>query len=215
MEVTEEVAPTEQGDDVPAGVNPVVGETMSAVLRSMIADLSRKLDNLRQEAAIKERAAQETKNEIKEIEGQLRGLITGSEISSQDNVAVVAPVPVSAPAVPPPTPAAEPPIQAGSDQQGSSQGLGGIRWVEKGKCKFSCGSTTHSFATDCDVYPTLSDRRDRMRHLKLCFRCFQLRLEPNHDVKCVRVPCFYCTANKRISLTEHHVSVLCPYMFPQ
>ncbi|VDO67595.1 unnamed protein product [Heligmosomoides polygyrus] len=54
MEVTEEVTPAEQGDDVPAGVNRVVGETMSAVLRSMIADLSRKLDNSRQEAAIKE-----------------------------------------------------------------------------------------------------------------------------------------------------------------
>ncbi|VDP23777.1 unnamed protein product [Heligmosomoides polygyrus] len=56
-------------------VNPVVDETMTQVLRNLISDISTKLENLRQQAEQKEKAAKAARDEIKQIEDQLRNLI--------------------------------------------------------------------------------------------------------------------------------------------
>lgn len=83
--------------------------------------------------------------------------------------------------------------------------------IPRGACKFACGSNTHQYATDCDVYRTLSQRRTRMRVLRLCFKCFQQYVSQFHN--CQPVPCFFCKDRNRNPF--EHVSALCPYMFAQ
>ncbi|KAL6743778.1 hypothetical protein Aduo_016781 [Ancylostoma duodenale] len=114
---------------------------------------------------------------------------------------------------PPPTSAPTPSSSASSlpAQPLQPQSKGPV-YVERGKCKFACGSTTHQYATECDVYATLSDRRDRMHELHLCFRCFQQHLSPGAEADCKPLSCFYCGQNNREM--RGHVSALCPFMFP-
>ncbi|KAK6048875.1 hypothetical protein COOONC_13620 [Cooperia oncophora] len=188
---------------------------MTNVLRTLISDISGKLGKLREEAVKKERwfafrqssvkkkrrkgnlkAAQSARDEIKRIEDQLRELLGSPSVVQQGQQDILR---------------LEDKLASESTPLGPSSSY----TVEKGKCKFNCYSTTHQYATDCDVYATLSDRRDRMKALHLCFKCFQQCLEPDHDSKCVRVPCFYCSQKKRLGQVDAHLSVLCPYMFPQ
>ncbi|KAK6041230.1 hypothetical protein COOONC_21266 [Cooperia oncophora] len=166
MEFTEGVPPAVEETGTSSNVSKVVKETTAAALRAIIADLSQQLTRLRQEASSKEKIAQDAKKEIKEIEDQLRALLNESSTSTEETIRAPSVVTAGPSAV-----VAQTVKQSSVDQQQSGKELvgGAGRWIEKGKCKFACGSTTHQFASDCDVYPTLSDRRDRMRELKLCF----------------------------------------------
>ncbi|KAL6739114.1 hypothetical protein Aduo_012600 [Ancylostoma duodenale] len=114
---------------------------------------------------------------------------------------------------PPPTPAPTPSSSASSSHARPPQPQSkGPVYVERGKCKFACGSTTRHYGTECDVYATISDRRDRMYELHLCLRSFQQHLLLNAEADCKPVPCYYCSQDNREM--SNHVSALCPFLFP-
>ncbi|XGW11248.1 hypothetical protein V3C99_012614 [Haemonchus contortus] len=208
MEVNDDTLPDTRDSETPSAETPVVDETLSCPLPSLISNISCQLDKLRQEAMMKEKIADEARNAVKVVEDQLRTLLHGSTMSPGKSTSTMEAVPT----VEVSTSAVEPAEKTEDERTHFSMAN---RSVEKGKCKFACNSSTHQFATECDVFPTLSDRRDRMRQLKICFNCFQLRIEANHEAKCIRVVCYYCSIHRRLGQVEHHVSALCPYMFPQ
>ncbi|RCN29253.1 integrase core domain protein [Ancylostoma caninum] len=77
-------------------------------------------------------------------------------------------------------------------------------------CCVFCGA--EHWATNCDIYPTLTSRRRSLMHQNRCERC----LGPaNHMVTACqpRSNCFYCKQAKRcFEMIKHH-STFCPYQF--
>lgn len=191
------------------------------IVEKLVLELHDALENLHEEAHKKQVAANKAKNEIATVENQLRALLTMTDftgvlklnrVSSQPQPKGNAtPRSQSEPQEPsPPLNQSEP--QEPPSHRSQSEPQGPSHLIEKGKCKFSCGSRTHQYATQCDIYVTLSERSRRMDELCLCRRCFQQHVGTSkQNAECEQVPCFYCARNNRNALA--HVSALCPYMF--
>ncbi|PIO64232.1 hypothetical protein TELCIR_14147, partial [Teladorsagia circumcincta] len=114
------------------------------------------------------KAAREADDEIKDIEDQIRVLLDNPLLSLEETRSAE-----KRPALATSEPSiitAHPVVQSCLDQQHTAEEIvPGTNRVEKRKCKLTCGSTTHQYATECDIFSTLTDRRDRMRELKICF----------------------------------------------
>ncbi|VDO83970.1 unnamed protein product [Haemonchus placei] len=80
-EVNDDTSPDTRDSETPSDENPVVDETLSCPLPSLVTNISRQLDKLRQEAIIKEKITEEARNAVKVVEDQLRTLLHGSTIS--------------------------------------------------------------------------------------------------------------------------------------
>ncbi|CAJ0590328.1 unnamed protein product [Cylicocyclus nassatus] len=172
------------------------GEEVANPIQDLIDKLNEELEQLRKDAKEKEMAAKKARENINRIEQQLKSLLHEPRTQPTEN------------RVQEPTPQ---PQQRAAAQEQAMESQSKFQLVEKGKCKFACGSSTHTYATDCDVYATISDRRERMRQMHLCIRCFQQHM--SNERLCAIVPCFYCsTANREM---KNHISALCPFVFPK
>ncbi|VDL66180.1 unnamed protein product [Nippostrongylus brasiliensis] len=120
-------------------------ENTAAAVCNLVSDLSAQLETLRRIAEQKEAAARQAKADVIQVENQLRTLLLASPASGQASQSIPC--------------AHVMPITTESCPSTS----GTYSWAEGGRCKFRCSSTTHEFASDCDVYPTISYRTARMR----------------------------------------------------
>ncbi|XGW02996.1 hypothetical protein V3C99_014753 [Haemonchus contortus] len=81
MEFNDDTFPDTRDSEIPSAKTPVVDETLSSPLPSLISNISRQPDKLRQEAMMKEKIAEEARNAVKVVKDQLRTLVHGSTMS--------------------------------------------------------------------------------------------------------------------------------------
>ncbi|VDO27918.1 unnamed protein product [Haemonchus placei] len=135
---------SQSGEEQPA-VNACNEESLTnsiELIKKTVAKLTSELELLRQDAYEKEAIAKKAKDNIIFVENQLQSSLTFT----------------------PPVATVQPSLQTNRGQPSEQQGTPLMR---RGRCKFLCGSNTHVFATECDVYVTVSARRNRMHELNI------------------------------------------------